>query len=464
MKKTVIVFSLATLLGGTAMAQSVTVDSSKLDAILSELQDLKARNDRLEAEVEYLKANAREERKQVANDEVTLSTLNSTASVAASKYTWSGDFRYRHESIDAEENATMRNRERVRVRFGMLAKVNDTVNVKLQLSTTNSGNDNSRSTNQTLGTGWDRKPVSFDLAYADWKASPTTNVVLGKMPIPFTTTVGYFWDKDLTPEGAALKYVRGPWFANLNYLAVNERDSGSSSLASTDAYLYSGQLGWKQKVGKVTWTAAAGYFSVNNVRDRIISTTVPAAAPAGTSCAIDGSFGSGQGTGSNAFGNTTYAGTAPQIGSSAFCSRLLNDYHLIEVLGQADWMAGKYPVSVFVDYMKNNGVLSSVTTNKQDTAYAAGFLFNKAGAPKTWEFGVVYQKAEKDGDYSGFHDSDFGGGLTDTDGEVFKFAYVPATNWTLNGTYFLNKRFVDPNDTTVSRNYKRLQLDLNYKY
>jgi hypothetical protein len=261
----------------------------------------------------------------------------------------------------------------------------------------------------------------------------------------------------LTPEGAALKYVRGPWFANLNYLAINERDSGTSSLASTDAYVYSGQLGWKQKVGAVTWTAAAGYFSVNGVRDRIVS-------GAGTGCTIDGAFGSGQGTGNNAFGNSTYTGAAPQVGSSAVCTRLLNDYRMMELLGQADWNVGKYPVSVFVDYMRNNGVLSSVSSNKQDTAYAAGFLFNKASAAKSWEFGVVYQKAEKDGVYSGFHDSDFGGGLTDTDGEVFKFAYVPATNWTLNATYFLNSRFVDAKDTVPSRDYKRLQLDLNYKY
>jgi Putative porin len=455
--KSVMIVGLAALLSAPAMAEQVTVDSSRLDTIVQELQELKARNERLEAEVEYLKANAKEERKQVATDEVTLANLNSTAAVAASKYTWNGDFRYRHENIDAEENLATRNRERVRVRFGVLAKVNDTVNVKLQLSTTNSGNDNYRSTNQTLGTGWDRKPVSFDLAYAEWKALPTTTLQFGKMPIPFTTTVSYFWDKDLTPEGVAVKYVRGPWFANLSYLAINERDAGTSALASKDADVYSGQLGWKQQVGALTWTAAAGYFALNGVRDRIVS-------GAGTGCAIDGAFGSGQGTGNNAFGNSTYVGAAPQAGSTAVCTRLLNDYQLLEVLGQADWNVGKYPVSVFVDYMKNNGVLSSITSNKQDTAWSAGFLFNKASAPKTWEFGVVYQKAEKDGQYSGFHDSDFGGGVTDTDGEVFKFAYVPAGNWTLNATYFLNQRFVDPNDSTASRDYKRYQLDLNYRF
>jgi outer membrane murein-binding lipoprotein Lpp len=458
MKKIAVVFSLATLLGGTAMAQSAATDASKLDAILTELQDLKARNERLEAEVEYLKSNAKEARKQVANDEATLSTLNSTAMTAANKYTWSGDFRYRHETIDDESVATIRNRDRVRVRFGVAAKVNDFVNVNLRLSTTNTGNDNYRSTNQTLGTGWDRKPVSFDLAYADWKPLPTTQVLLGKMPIPFVTTASYFWDKDITPEGASLKFVHGPFYANVSYFAINERDVGTSTQASQDAELYAAQMGWKQTIGKATWTLGGAYFGVQNVQDRIVS-----GAQAG--CTIDGAFGSGQGTANNAFGNSTYLGTAPQLGSNVACTRLLNDFNLVEALGQVDWFIGKYPVSVFVDYFQNEGIISNVSSsNKQDTAYAAGFMFNRASAPKTWEFGVVYEKNEKDGNFGGFTDSDFGGGVTDTDGFVFKAGFVPLANWTLNGTFFLNDRFIDSNDTVATKSYKRLQLDLNFKY
>lgn len=461
-KKSLMAGSVAALLSAPAFAQSV--DASKLDDIARQLQSLKDQNERLQAEVDYLKSNAKEERKALANDEVTLTALNTTASVAASKYTWSGDFRYRHENIAPEENLTTRNRERMRVRFGVGGKVNDTVNFKLQLSTTNSGNDNYRSTNQTLGTTWDRKPVSFDQAYVDWKASNTTNLVLGKMPIPWTTTVSYLFDKDLTPEGAALKYVRGPLFAGAYYGAINERDSGTNSMAAKDADLWAGQVGFKKTVGKVTYTGAVGYFQLGGIRDRVISAAVPSSAPAGTSCSLDGAFGSGQGTGSNAFGNTTYAGAAvATTGSSAVCTRLLNDYKLVEVLGQADFVVGKYPFSAFVDYMKNNGVVDS-QTNKQDTGYSAGFLFNKAAAAKTWELGYVYQKVEKDGDWTGFHDSDFGGGLTDTSGSVFKAAYVPATNWTLNATYFLDSRFIDNTDSAPTKNYNRLQLDLNYKF
>ena len=71
---------------------------------------------------------------------------------------------------------------------------------------------------------------------------------------------------------------------------------------------------------------------------------------------------------------------------------------------------------------------------------------------------------EKDGDWTGFHDSDFGGGLTDSSGSVFKAAYVPATNWTLNATYFVDSRFIDNTDSAPTKGYNRLQLDLNYKF
>jgi hypothetical protein len=193
------------------------------------------------------------------------------------------------------------------------------------------------------------------------------------------------------------------------------------------------------------------------VRDRIASGGVATGAPTGTTCAIDGAFGGGQGTANNAFGNVLY------VPAGQFCSKLRDDYKLVELLAALDFKAGKFPVNVFVDYMHNGGVLGTVA-DKQDTAYSAGFTFNKASAPKSWEAGVVYQKAEKNAVFGQFHDSDFGGGVTDTDGYSLKAGYVPALNWTLNATYFINQRFIDSADTTATKDYKRLQLDLNYKF
>ena len=213
MNKNLIAACVALIIAAPAMADS----ASDLAAAQAQIDSLKQQLDRLEATVDYLKANASAERKDTAVTTADVSKLKD----AAAKYTWSGDFRYRRELIDvASDNLSpdhTRQRDRIRLRFGVLAKINDTLNAKLQFSTTNSGSDSARSTNQTLGTSWDKKPLAIDQAYVDWKASPMVNVQLGKTPIPWTTTASYFWDKDLTTEGAALRFTRGPLFAGAYY-------------------------------------------------------------------------------------------------------------------------------------------------------------------------------------------------------------------------------------------------------
>jgi Putative porin len=188
-----------------------------------------------------------------------------------------------------------------------------------------------------------------------------------------------------------------------------------------------------------------------------------------TTCAIDPVFGNGSGTGDNSFGNTLYTGAAPQIGSTnATCSRLLSDFNIITALLQFDTKIGSYPFTVFADYMKNNDAKANPTVKKAlDDATAIGFTFNKASAPKSWEASVVYEQNGKDAIFGQFVDSDFGGGVTDAKGFSFKGAWVPAANWTLNATYFLNKLNYDgvlSTATTHELDYKRVQLDLNYKY
>jgi hypothetical protein len=129
--------------------------------------------------------------------------------------------------------------------------------------------------------------------------------------------------------------------------------------------------------------------------------------------------------------------------------------------------------------------VNPVAQEKLDTAYAVGAQFGAASAAKgTWEVGVLYQQVEKDSLFGQLLDSDFGDGNTDTKGFVFKGAYTLARNWTLNATLFLNELANDvpqngivvfndatpaPLDTTTingvfDRDYKRLQIDLNFRF
>ena len=68
---------------------------------------------------------------------------------------FSGDLRYRHESIN-EDTIGERHRQRLRARFGLTADVTDDVRVGLTLAT---GGDDPVSANQTLDGGFSREEL-----------------------------------------------------------------------------------------------------------------------------------------------------------------------------------------------------------------------------------------------------------------------------------------------------------------
>ena len=215
--------NIKTLASGT-IAALLTVPAMAQNTSNATLDELRQEVDRLQSEVEYLKESAKGARKEAAMEAVAVDTLKTTTS----KFTWSGDLRYRHEEIDTEGNVTNRNRDRARVRFGVLAKVNDAISAKLQLSTVNVGGDNARSTNQTLGNGTAGNGA-WDLAYVEWRPFAPLTIQLGKTPMPWTRTSSYFWDGDLTPEGGNLKFARGIFFGDVAYNLLSEQDSGNNT-------------------------------------------------------------------------------------------------------------------------------------------------------------------------------------------------------------------------------------------
>jgi len=414
--------------------------TQRLDALEQKNQTLEARNQDLEG-----KNKALEESNDKQTDQIAQISSKAKATDWASRITWKGDFRYRHENVDAFEAVNDQTRQRIRARFGLNAKVNDTLTTTLQLAT-GGGNNDPRSTNQTLGSGLDRKQVSLDLAYLDWAPVQGVNVQLGKMPYPFQRVTTAFWDPDLTPEGGAFKFARGPFFASAFGYWLSE------AALTSDSNVAGAQLGLKGDLGSMKWTAAAMYYELGAVQNEVTSIIAPSAmAPA--VCAA--------GLLNNAFFGGAQGNTTVNLGDN--CSRLLNDYNIYEVLGQAEFTLGSLPLVVFANYAQNT------EAEELDTAYAAGFTLGRASNPQTWELSYLYQKTEKDALFGQFVDSDFGGGLTDVDGGVVRLGYALARNWVLNATYFMNDRFVDRPLTVggvplTGLEYDRLQVDFNVRY
>lgn len=436
---------------GMLAALPVQAQQSSMDQVLKELQalservgrleqdnttlkaenaQLRATNDRVEATTEYLRDNAQATRKQLAEEgpKVAEADRISKAAEWASRISWKADLRYRNEFLDPEEAVSDQTRHRIRARFGLTGKINDTVSATIQIAT-NGANNDPRSTNQTLGDGVTRKGIGIDLAYAEWKPVSGFTMQAGKIPQPWQKVPSLLWDGDITPEGMAVKYAKGPFFASAFGYWLSERSTAS------DATLLGGQLGLTGNLGAVKLTGAIGYYDVGAVQGEITT--------ASTGCVPNTAFFGGP------QGNTTVlAGT---------CATLANDFDILEGLAQAEFTIGTRPLTIFAHYMQNQ------EASDLDTAYAAGFSFGRASNPKSWELGYFYQKVEKDSQFGQFTDSDFGGGVTDSQGSVLRLGFAPARNWVLNGTYFLNDRFIDA-PGAIERDYDRYQLDLNFRF
>ncbi len=450
MKKLLIPGAIAALVASPAFAQQKTT----LDQVMQELQALSSRvgrleqdnaqlktenatlqaeNERLEATAEYLKDNAAATRKQLAQDGPKVAEAERITKGAewASRLSWKADARYRHEFVDPEEASDEQTRQRIRARLALTAKINDTLTGTIGLAT-NGGNNDPRSTNQTLGEGWTRKGVALDLAYVDWKPAGSFGMSFGKMPQPWYKVSGYFFDNDINPEGVSARFETGPFFANAYGMWLSER----STLA--DSTLVGGQLGLTGQVGPAKLTGAVGYFDVGAVEGQTTVTNSTLGCTANT-----------------VFFNGSTNGNTTRVNGRG-CTVLANDVNMIEALGQAEFTVANQPLQVWAQYIRNN------EAEDLDTGWLAGFNWGKAVNPQTFEFGYAYGKIEKDAQFGQSVDSDFGGGVTDVDGSIFKIGYAPAKNWLLNGTYFMNKRFVDAGAEDLS--YDRYQIDLNWKF
>lgn len=354
------------------------------------------------------------------------------------RYTFKGDLRWRTEAFNQQYVPIDRYRDRIRARLSATAKVNDTIKAEIQIAT---GGSDPRSPNQTLTDVNSRKPFELDLAYAEWQATPTLKVTAGKMKYPWVRPgQSLFFDGDVNPEGLAINYqgtVPGGFFASAFYNDVVERG------AAADTNMLGAQFGWRSNPAlKTRYTIGASYFDHGGTQGYN---------PFVSNVLLTG----------NANGNTTTTSTAVCRKGIATC--LQYDYNVVEVFGEFATTLANRPFTAYVDYAQNGDA-------QLDTAYSVGFQYGRASNPQTWEIGAVYQKIEKDALFGQYLDSDFADGVTDGDGVALKFGYAFARNFRFNATYFINQLNNDVATTITgvgsvrNRDYKRLQLDINWGF
>jgi len=383
--------------------------SAEIAAIRAEIVSLSARLERLEQGLGGAPAAAA----PAAAPEPPRVVDTRVAAAVAPNVRFAGDLRYRHESIN-EEGEVERQRQRIRARFGVTADVADNVRLGLTLAT---GGDDPVSANQSLDTGFSRKPIGVDRAFFTWAATDDLTFTGGKMANPFYRPGNHhlIYDNDLNPEGLALRYSRGNWFANYAGLWVEER------AAADDSIMLGGQFGYRRTLDEgMRMTVGASYYDYLQTQ------------------------------GQTPFWNGDAVGNRVDVAGN-----YVNDFNLGELFGELSFKPGERPLTVHADYVVNT------QAEEADTGFSLGASLGEVTGPRTWRVGYVYQELQADAVIGTFTDSDWAGGGTDGKGHVVEFNYGFRDRLVFGFRYFLNDR---GEDVGSEHDYNRLQADVQFNY
>lgn len=353
---------------------------------------------------------------------------------------FSGDMRIRHEGFYYKQDGTAantqdRSRERMRIRFGALATMQDwTVGLRLA-----SGTGEQVSTNQTYTNAFSQKGLWIDQAYLQWRAHEYLKLTGGRMPNPIWRTYAsdIVWDDDVNPEGYAESVDmplgdRTAFFANLAQFPLFE------ARATPDPWMFANQIGTRVKLNEDTRLSMAGsYYGFVNEKSA--------------------AFGAGvQQQGNSRVGATSQLATALQL--FHFTGELAT--HLVSL-----------PVSFQGDFVHNARDSQKAGSN----GYQTGAVFGKAKDAKTWEFAYFWKYAQFNSSFADLADSDFGNGGLNRKGHIFWIAYAPRDYVQLKAKYFVTET-INPfiqstglsgatfNGTSNNGNINRFQLDCVVKF
>lgn len=311
-------------------------------------------------------------------------------------------------------------RFKYRVRVGAEAKINDQVQAVIRLSTGNTGTP--VSTNQIIGSYFERGNVLFDLAYLQWRPWAFLSITGGRMPNPFFST-DLVWARDLNFEGLVLS-ARGPVskkstltpFATAGAFPLEQ--SGPTSVVDFSQHgkwLYAAQVGLDRRDQKgISATVGAAYYSFQNIS--AVLNNDPVRSPGATDWS-EPVF--------QQKGNQLCEIDPSNLNKEGLCS----EFKELNLTGNLDigfW--DPYHVVFSADFVKNLGFDKSeiaqrtgiIPPAQATVGYQAGIA---VGYPATLDWGqwkayLSYKRLESDAVVDAFTDSDFHLGGTNAKGWI----------------------------------------------
>jgi len=346
----------------------------------------------------------------------TASLAKDTLPDSSRHWKWSGDIRLREEYRNRSGDGTDTNRQRIRFRYGVDAKVSDQLKVGARMAT--GSITDPISTNQSFSTSFNHKTLVLDRAFAEYAPEipglSKTVVTGGIIPNPFWVVGPLVWDDDLNFDGAAVKLSEdlGPrvtLFTNDGVFSLNTDVIQSSALWSLQGGVVLKPFAdaHEELLKSLKVTSALAYHDYMNVTSKA----------------------------SNSTALTNAGGTKGN-------STNLKDLNLINPTFEVASQYHDVPFGLFADMVHNT---AAATLND---GFQIGLKIGKARVPfdplKGWEAGYFFERIEPDATLGAFTDSDFGNGGTNHRGHVYWLKLATIKNSTLQLKYFNTQEIKGP--------------------
>ena len=421
------------------------------------------------------------------------------------RLSFSGDFRFRYEmdsfpstdqpggntpvnilraapfGYDLTDDTDTRNRFRIRARFGVKARVADSVTAVIRVATGGAGGgSNPVSENQTLGSYDTRGSIGLDRAYVEYRPFNWMTVDAGHFGNPFYAPTELVYSVNFTPDGLALKFNHSlgedlVGILTAAALPIQQQDNevlsvGSNSVSgglSKWLFAYQTGLGWRFSDNDDLKFAVA-YYNYLNVEGR--------QAPVTNEFIFD-STQAAQISGCCQFGNSVFdihgltdattPGATPLFG-------LLSRFRELNFSTSVD-VADFSPIHVIfdADYVKNLGFNSAEILARTGQSGIRSRTVGYEGKvtvgypnlvkPGEWSAFVDYRYVERDAVLDTFTNSDFFLGATDNKGYTIGGRYDFARN-TQIGLRWMSGRDINLDDFGARLAIDVLQVDLTTSF
>ena len=390
-----------------------------------------------------------------------------------SRISWDGDFRLRYQrdsfpagntpaatynpsNLTLISNTTDTHKYmRVQARLGMKAKLSDTTYTAFRI--TSGTTSNPVSTNQTLGTGFNKSSLVLDRAYIHSDPYSWFAFNGGKIPNPWLST-DLVWDSDVNFEGVAMQFkpqLTDAWAPFLTFGAFPYQDIQHSDMVYANSkWLYGSQLG-------VAWAAPDSSNAQLGIALYRFQNVEGTRNPSQGSHVYDSTAAP-----SMQKGNTLVlisAGTDPYLWGIASKFKELN------ITAKWDWAAFD-PIHVMLaaDYVRNLGF------NQQEIFQRTGVIVQpminghqimltvgdqKIKRSGEWQANVAYKYLERNAVLDALTDSDFNLGGTNAKG------FIVGGSYGVDDNVWLSLRWISSDQIEgLPLSIDTMQLDLNARF